>query len=110
MKRFLLITFSIFFLTAAGGYFYFIHFGKKADIWQLIPGTAIMVFEHTNAIDSWNQLLDKELWPSLQQIPKFDDFSKTIEAMDSLTGGLRRFLKRRILVSVALAWARYLLI
>ncbi|HSJ68085.1 MAG TPA: DUF3352 domain-containing protein [Anditalea sp.] len=54
---------------------------------QLIPSDAVFVFETTEPIQAWNQLVSQPIWERLSDIPSLKKFENQLVSMDSLLGG-----------------------
>ncbi len=74
-------------LVGLAAYFVYKNFYQpRLDIWELVPGNAVMVYENNNTVESWNSIVSKPVWQTLRQIPRFADYENTVNELDSLTG------------------------
>lgn len=83
-----------------GGYLLYEFWYKKpaVDIWQVIPSSAIVVYESPDAVKTWNQLQTKPVWSNLKQIPFYQEVDLGIATLDSLPkedDALEKVLKNR---------------
>lgn len=54
---------------------------------QLVPSDAVLVYETTQPILAWNQMVSQPIWSRLSDIPSLKKFEKQLVTMDSLLGG-----------------------
>jgi len=75
-------------LVAGAGYFYYYQqdFGKRVDIWQLVPGHAIFAYENKNTVVQWNNLLESPVAKTYMKLPGFAHFGSAMLSLDSLSG------------------------
>jgi len=91
---------SLFLTLCVGGYFLFKHWdpSKGIDVWELVPESAILVFESTRTVENWNEIQGKAVWQNLEQIPYYAAIRSKIELLDSLSGNdgnLHRLLQSK---------------
>lgn len=86
MKKTLVIFFILVFISAGAFYYFKVYQQKKVDIWQMVPGSAILAYENNNLIEDWNRISDKLVWESLYKIPYFKTWEGSLIAADSLSG------------------------
>ena len=88
MKKTAVLITALIVLLVVGGYFLYEFWYKKPpiDIWQAIPSSAIMVYENSNVVKTWNELQVKPVWVSLQQIPYYQQLNLNIANLDSIPG------------------------
>ena len=92
-------------ILIAGGVYYYLHYyrQKSIDPWLLVPSNAIMAYEHSNLIESWNRIVDKPVWKTLKKMPYFHAWEADLIEADSLSGKEgwldRLFRNRRLIVS-----------
>ncbi len=87
MKKPLFIVALIALITAAGFFYYFEHdYGKRVDIWQLVPGHAVFAYENKNTIVHWNKLMQTQVGATLKKLPGFARFEENMVKLDSLSG------------------------
>ena len=83
----LLILLLVIFL---GGAAYFLTtnylFNKRLHPTEVIPAEAIFVFETTDPVNAWNQLVTQPLWGRLRDIPSLQALEDRLLALDSLAG------------------------
>src|SRR5690606_4531850 len=83
----LLILLLVIFL---GGAAYFLTtnflFNKRLHAADVIPAEAIFVFETTDPVYAWNQLVSQPLWGRLRDIPSLQGLESRLLALDSLAG------------------------
>ena len=83
----LIIVFIV--LAAAGGgvYYYLTNIHQKTvDPWQMVPSSAIMAYENRSLINNWNNVLEKDVWQTLRQMPFFEAWQENLANADSLSG------------------------
>ncbi len=75
-------------LLAVGAYLLYQKWCEEPDVnpWDLVPDTAVMVYESKNTVSSWNTLLETTLWENLSTIPSFAKAKKSFELLDSISG------------------------
>ncbi|KEO74930.1 hypothetical protein EL17_04435 [Anditalea andensis] len=75
--------------TLVGGYLLVSEYLFKShyNAVQLVPSDAVMVFETTEPIQTWNQMVSQPLWERLSDIPSLKKFEGQLVALDSLMGG-----------------------
>ncbi|CAN5602114.1 hypothetical protein BH23BAC1_BH23BAC1_09240 [soil metagenome] len=89
LKRSLILVIVLFLaIVGAGGYVYYHYWFKssKVEVWSLIPGNAIAVYESKNTIENWNTLQQKELWTTLASLPSFQNINQSLSSLDSISG------------------------
>jgi hypothetical protein len=86
LKKFLLVAAILSLAGAAGFYFYTTQYAPRVDLWKMVPGNAVLVYENPNAIGNWNAVVKTPVWSSLQSVPRFAAFERTLEEIDSITG------------------------
>ena len=105
MKRILLIS-LIFVVIASAGYFVYKTWAGQPsrDIWQLVPGNAVLVYESSNLAESWNNFINTTVWKNLSLIPAFGGMNRSIDLLDSLSGRSGSFDKitrsKKLLISL----------
>jgi len=79
---------SLVLLMGVGGYFYYKnwHPDQQLNVWDLVPESAILVYESTNTVETWNEVQNKPVWANLQQIPFYANIGNTVELLDSFSG------------------------
>lgn len=87
MKRPEWIFVGVLLLIAA--YFVFSHLTKKKEFnhWDLVTSNAAIVFESKSLIDTWNKLVESDVWESISKIEDINKVNKTLQLFDSLSGG-----------------------
>lgn len=104
MKKPIFIIALVALITAAGFYYYNQQeYGKRIDIWQLVPGHAIFVYENKNTVVHWNNIMGFPVGKTLIKYPGISHFDATMVQLDSLSGkkGLldKAFRNREFLMS-----------
>jgi hypothetical protein len=76
-------------LLGAGVYFVFKSylFPKRFEATELVPADAVFVYETTEPISAWNQIVSQPLWERLSDIPSLKKLETQLVSMDSLLGG-----------------------
>lgn len=104
MKKALII---IFIVAIAFGIFYYLRYffeRDKVDIWDLVPGNTLAVYETEQPIKIWNELLELPIWKNLSSVPEINRVNDQLEFLDSISGSSgnleRLFRDRRLLVSL----------
>ena len=86
IKNLLVILLVIFLCGAA----YFLTtnflFNKRLHAADVIPAEAIIVFETSDPVHAWNQLVSQPLWGRLRDIPSLRNLENQLLALDSLAG------------------------
>ncbi len=101
-------AFIIFFIAAlvTAGYFYLQHYFDKqeTDVWELVPGNALAVYETDIPVKVWNEFLTLPVWENLSSIPEFNSVNEKLIELDSVTGGkgeIERLLRdENLLISI----------
>jgi len=85
--------FAIGLLLAAailGAIFYVYKFGlpisSKRNALELVSSEAILVFETTEPVMAWNQLVSQPFWQRLSELPALDQAERQIMTLDSILG------------------------
>ncbi len=86
-----------------GGFFFYKYWysDQRLNVWDLVPESAILVYESTNTVENWNEIQSKSVWTNLQQIPYYANIGKKVELLDSLSGSegkLHKLLQAKPLV------------
>ncbi|MEX2511681.1 MAG: hypothetical protein WD398_02145 [Cyclobacteriaceae bacterium] len=61
-------------------------FKTKLDGVQMIPSNAILVFESTDPVGVWNQMVNQPIWEKLNDLPALQDIEDQLISLDSLAG------------------------
>ena len=79
---------SLFLMLCVGGYFLYQYWNasQKANVWDLVPESAILVLESTKSVENWNEIQSKAVWQNLEQIPYYAGIRTKVELLDSLSG------------------------
>ncbi len=80
----LLIIFGL-----AGGIFYFVKSGflfSKRNAIELVSAEAVLVFETTEPVMAWNQLVTQPFWSRISELPALDQAQYQVMTLDSLLG------------------------
>ena len=88
MKGIHIFLVSLFLMLCVGGYLlssYWIP-TKNLDVWDLVPESAILVYESTSAVENWNEVQSTPVWNNLENIPHYAGLRSNIEHLDSLSG------------------------
>ncbi len=74
--------------VGAGGIFFYKYWysDQQLNVWDLVPESAILVYESTNTVENWNEIQSKPVWVNLQQIPFYASIGNKVELLDSLSG------------------------
>lgn len=103
MKRALLIIFIIALATGTFYYLKYYYVRDKVDIWDLVPGNTLAVYEAEQPIKVWNDFLGLPVWKNLSSIPEINSLNENLIHLDSITGSEgnleRLFSDREILIS-----------
>jgi hypothetical protein len=99
LRKAALITILIL-LIISGSYFGYEKFVniKKSDQWDLVPASAVLVYESKDLVRVWNHLQDQPLWNTLKSLPGFARIENSITIVDSVggkEGSLDRLLNRQ---------------
>ena len=88
MKGVHIIIVSLILLLAVGGFVFFKYWDTNKDlvVWDLVPESAILVYESTKSVENWNEIQDKAVWDNLEQIPYYASIGSKVEQLDSLSG------------------------
>jgi len=98
---------AIFIIVVVSGVFYYLKFyyqKEKVDIWDLVPKNTLAVYETTQPIKIWNDLISMPVWENLSSIPEINDLNSRMILLDSITGKKgnleRLFRDRELLISM----------
>ncbi len=88
MKRiYVIVILAVLILAAAGVAAYKFWFTDPPPVvWDLVPESAIVVYESANTVQSWNHIQAQSVWHHLEQIPYYANIGTGIETLDSLSG------------------------
>ncbi len=80
---------SLFLMLCVGGYFFYKYWSpaQELEVWDLVPESAILVFESNQSVEDWNEIQEKVIWQNLEQIPYYANVRTKVELLDSLSGG-----------------------
>ncbi|MCC5928108.1 MAG: hypothetical protein JJU28_02580 [Cyclobacteriaceae bacterium] len=78
--------FLILSIAGAGIWFYSNFYKKDVDVWQLVPGNAIMVYESKGIVNTWNNVSGKDFWETARLIPDFSRIEHSFLMLDSMSG------------------------
>lgn len=100
MKKAYIIIVLIIIAIGTGGYFFYKNWYLEdtVDIWALVPGNAVLVYESHNTVKAWNDIQQKPIWGNLSTIPFYQKVEHSIEHLDSLSGkqgALDKLLKNK---------------
>lgn len=76
-------------LALVASWFVYNYFSKKNAFkeWDLVPSNAALVYESESVIDVWNRVVTSEEWKTLEEIDEFAQMNKTLQLLDTLSGG-----------------------
>lgn len=78
---------TILLITWGGYWLYQSYFsGRNINSLKLIHPDAILVFESSQADQTWNELVNQPVWEILSQLPAFSRTADQLVTLDSLTG------------------------
>ncbi|MGB3183058.1 MAG: hypothetical protein WBB45_16820 [Cyclobacteriaceae bacterium] len=88
MKKFFLAL-VVMLVLAAGGYYYYTEYVDREapNVWQIVPSSAVMVYESTNIIEDWNNFSESTFWKLLGKTDAFAGVETDLQLLDSLAGG-----------------------
>lgn len=74
---------------SGGGYLLYESWFKSEQLtlWSLVPESAVLVYENTDLIDTWNRLQTIPTWESISNIQSIDQLDGHLTLLDSLMGG-----------------------
>lgn len=86
IKRLLIIL--LVFSLGLGAYFFANNLlsNNRLHTADVIPADAIFVFETTEPVEAWNQMVSQPLWSRLRDIPSLQGLENKLLALDSLAG------------------------
>jgi hypothetical protein len=73
----------------AGAVFYFVKSGfpfSKRNALELVSSEAVLVFETTEPVMAWNQLVTQPFWSRISELPSLYHAQNQVMALDSLLG------------------------
>ncbi|MEM7549758.1 MAG: DUF3352 domain-containing protein [Bacteroidota bacterium] len=78
---------------------------KNRDLFSYVPGSAAIVFENDQVLKFWNELQAKSIWKGLLNVPEFQSFKESFEALivseNEYSASILKLLSNnRILVSL----------
>ena len=104
MKRTSLLITILIVLSALGYLLYDKYYPSTVtNLLNLIPGNASFVYENKKPFETWEKLVESDIWSTLGQIPAFKDLQRSLAELDSTsdeTGLVANSLSTGILVSV----------
>ena len=88
VKRLYIFIVVLVVILASGGFlfFKFWYTDKTQQVWELVPHSAILVYESNNTVRDWNDVQAKTIWTNLERIPYYANIGNSIELLDSLSG------------------------
>ncbi|MEX2593691.1 MAG: hypothetical protein WD426_13035 [Anditalea sp.] len=86
IKRFLIIFFILFMGLAAYFFSTTSLFNKPLHPIDVVSGEAVFVFETTEPVMVWNQLVSQPIWERLVDIPSLKQLEDQLLSLDSLAG------------------------
>ncbi|MEO1051279.1 MAG: hypothetical protein AAFX87_11660 [Bacteroidota bacterium] len=88
MKRIPAIITLVVIALAVGGYYAYEKWFTivKKDVWEVVPESAVLVYESDNLLLSWRNLTETSLWENLSTIPFYENIQNSLEQLDSLKG------------------------
>ncbi|MEJ2003827.1 MAG: hypothetical protein P8X57_02430 [Cyclobacteriaceae bacterium] len=91
-------------VAAAAAYLLFDKYYRTepTSLWQLVPSNAIYVFESSRLTNTWDQLHESVMWPSLSSmdgIARLDERLNLIDTLSGEPGGMEKLLGSSFLIS-----------
>ncbi|MFA0963235.1 hypothetical protein AB9P05_15640 [Roseivirga sp. BDSF3-8] len=88
MKKFLLALLLLI-IIGAGGYHYYTNYVDREppNVWNIVPASAVMVYESPRVVQDWNEFSNSTLWQLLKGTSAFADVEQDLAMLDSLAGG-----------------------
>ncbi|MGF1638613.1 MAG: hypothetical protein ACFCUU_16160 [Cyclobacteriaceae bacterium] len=86
MKKSYIIFFVLLTVIATALYLYAKYYQKNTQLWDLIPGNAIVVYESKNVVGAWNSVTSRDFWETAAMIPNFGEMTQSFTLLDSLSG------------------------
>ncbi|WP_143962282.1 hypothetical protein [Litoribacter populi] len=84
----LLLAFCLLIIVAGGVYYLVFSPQKKQYRFEdLVPSDAILLYETSDPIYAWNQLVDQPIWERFSKIPTLKNLESQLVSLDSLLGG-----------------------
>ncbi|MBS9522616.1 hypothetical protein KI659_01190 [Litoribacter alkaliphilus] len=84
----LLLAFCLLVIVTGGVYYVgFSSHKKNYRFEELVPADAILLYESTDPIHAWNQLVDQPIWARLSEIESLKKLESQLVSLDSLLGG-----------------------
>jgi len=77
--------------VVTGAFYYLRYYFDKEDveIWDLVPGNAVAVYEVEDPVGIWKEFQDLPIWDNLSSIPEFMNFRRELTRLDTLSSGSR---------------------
>lgn len=88
MKGLYIFLISLVLVLGVGGFLFYKYWysEQQPTVWDLVPESAILVYESTNTVEDWNEIQSKSVWTNLEQIPYYARIGDKVEHLDSLSG------------------------
>jgi hypothetical protein len=88
LKGLYIFLISLVLALVVGGIFLFKFWEQRKQlvVWDLVPESAILVYESTKTVENWNEIQDKAVWDNLEQIPYYASIGTKVKLLDSLSG------------------------
>ncbi len=87
MKKPELIFVGVIILVASYFVFSYVTRKKEFNNWDLVTSNAAIVYESNSIINTWNKLIESEVWESISTIKEVAQINNTLQLIDTLSGG-----------------------
>jgi len=84
LKKTIIILLILIVSAFIGIIFYNNYYGQKPELWQMVPGNAVAVYENRNIHLAWDRLTQSDFWSSFESFEKFDNLNKMLQSLDTI--------------------------
>ncbi|HHP7241791.1 MAG TPA: hypothetical protein ACFCUD_08960 [Cyclobacteriaceae bacterium] len=85
MRRFIFILFIVILIGGALYYYLRIHSTYRPDLWDIVPGNALAVYETFNLPGSLDQIERLNAWQKISQLSGFDNINNDLQYLSELS-------------------------
>lgn len=87
MKRPEWIFVGVIILVASYFVYSYLSREKRFKEWELVTSNAAVVYEGKSLINTWNKLVDSDIWASISEIEDVKSANENLQLLDTLSGG-----------------------
>ncbi len=103
MKKSIVVLLIVLLVLTAAGIFLFYRYWYQEDAleaWELVPESAVMVYETEQLVPTWQEVSQSSLWQNLSAIPAYDSLSYYFQELDSVQPLEDFFRKKQVLIGI----------